>query len=142
VHQAGKLQFFGEHAALADARAFKAWIALLRQCEWVVCAERPFAGPQAVLAYLSRYTHRVAISNCRLIAVDERGVTFRRKDYRITDGAKGEPRRKMMTLGADEFMQRYFAARAAGWRPPDLALQTIGQRQPQGQPGTGALGKV
>jgi len=107
VHQAGKLQFFGEHAALADARAFKAWLAPLRQCEWVVYAKRPFAGPQAVLAYLSRYTHRVAISNSRLIALDERGVTFRWKDYRIKDGAKGKTRRKTMTLGADEFMRRF-----------------------------------
>lgn len=107
MHQAGKLQFFGEHAALADARAFKAWLTPLRQCEWVVYAKRPFAGPQAVLAYLSRYTHRVAISNSRLIAVDERGVTFRWKDYRIKDGAKGKTRRKTMTLGADEFMRRF-----------------------------------
>jgi len=107
VHQAGRLQFFGEHAALADATAFKAWLAPLRQCEWVVYAKRPFAGPQAVLAYLSRYTHRVAISNSRLIAMDERGVTFRWKDYRVKDGAKGKTRRKTMTLGADEFMRRF-----------------------------------
>jgi len=107
MHQAGKLQFFGEHAALADARAFKAWLAPLRQCEWVVYAKRPFAGPQAVLAYLSRYTHRVAISNSRLIAMDERGVTFRWKDYRVKDGAKGKTRHKTMTLGAQEFMRRF-----------------------------------
>ena len=74
VYQAGKLQFFGEHKTLADAKAFKAWLAPLRQCEWVVYAKRPFAGPQAVLAYLSRYTHRVAIANSRLLALDERGV--------------------------------------------------------------------
>jgi hypothetical protein len=107
VHQTGKLQFYGEHAALADARAFKAWLAPLRKCEWVVYAKRPFAGPQAVLAYLSRYTHRVAISNSRLIAMDERGVTFRWKDYRVKDGAKGKTRHKTMTLGADEFMRRF-----------------------------------
>jgi hypothetical protein len=81
VHQAGKLQFFGEHVALADAATFKAWLAPLRECEWVVYAKRPFAGPQAVLAYLSRYTHRVAISNSRLIATDDRSVTFRWKDF-------------------------------------------------------------
>ena len=63
-------------------RPSQAWLAPLRQCEWVVYAKRPFAGPEAVLAYLSRYTHRVAISNSRLLALDERGVTFRWKDYR------------------------------------------------------------
>jgi Putative transposase/Transposase zinc-binding domain len=103
VHQAGKLRFFGEHAALADAAAFKAWLAPMRQCEWVVYAKRPFAGPQAVLAYLSRYTHRVAISNSRLLAMDERGVTFRWKDYR----AKGKTRHKTMTLSPREFMRRF-----------------------------------
>ncbi len=107
VHQAGKLQFFGEHAALADAKAFQAWLAPLRKCEWVVYAKRPFAGPAAVLAYLSRYTHRVAISNSRLLAMDERGVTFKWKDYRVKDGAKGKTRHKTMTLGADEFMRRF-----------------------------------
>jgi hypothetical protein len=103
VHQAGKLQFFGEHAALTDAKAFKAWLAPLRQCEWVVYAKRPFAGPQAVLTYLSRYTHRVAISNSRLLAMDEHGVTFRWKDYR----AKGKTRYKPMTLTPEEFMRRF-----------------------------------
>lgn len=103
VHQAGKLQLFGEHAALADAQAFKAWLAPLRQCEWVVYAKRPFAGPQAVLAYLSRYTHRVAISNSRLLAMDERGVTFKWKDYRV----KGKQRYKPMTLSPEEFMRRF-----------------------------------
>jgi len=79
------------------------WIAPLGKCEWVVYAKRPFAGPAAVLAYLSRYTHRVAISNQRLVALDERGVTFRWKDYR----AKGRTRHKTMTLSADEFMRRF-----------------------------------
>ncbi len=82
---------------------FADWLAPLRKCEWVVYAKRPFAGPAAVLAYLSRYTHRVAISNQRLIALDERGVTFRWKDYR----AKGRPPIKTMTLAADEFMRRF-----------------------------------
>ncbi len=107
LHQTGKLQFFGDHAALADAKAFKAWLVPLRQCEWVVYAKRPFAGPKAVLAYLSRYTHRVAISNSRLLALDERGVTFRWKDYRVKDGAKGKTRHKAMTLTPEEFMRRF-----------------------------------
>ena len=75
----------------------------LKKCDWVVYAKRPFAGPEAVLAYLSRYTHRVAIANSRLIALDERGVTFRWKDYR----AKGKTRHKTMTLSTDEFMRRF-----------------------------------
>ena len=103
AHRGGRLQFFGEYAALADARAFAQWLAPLRECEWVVYAKRPFAGPAAVLAYLSRYTHRVAISNRRLLALDQRGVTFRWKDYRAT----GKTRHKTMTLGADEFMRRF-----------------------------------
>ena len=103
AHLGSRLQFFGEYAALADARAFAQWLAPLREVEWVVYAKRPFAGPAAVLAYLSRYTHRVAISNRRLLALDERGVTFRWKDYRAT----GRTRHKTMTLGADEFMRRF-----------------------------------
>jgi hypothetical protein len=103
LHRAGRLRFFGELAALTDAHVFAHWLAPLRKCEWVVYAKRPFAGPAAVLAYLSRYTHRVAISNSRLVAMDERGVTFRWKDYR----AKGRTRRKTMTLDADEFMRRF-----------------------------------
>jgi hypothetical protein len=103
LHDGGKLRFFGEHAALANAAAFKAWLAPLRKSEWVVYAKRPFAGPQAVLAYLSRYTHRVAISNSRLLAMDEHGVTFRCKDYR----AKGKMRHKAMTLSPQEFMRRF-----------------------------------
>jgi hypothetical protein len=103
LHRNGKLQFFGEHMALAEDRAFRQWLAPMRQCEWVVYAKRPFAGPAAVLAYLSRYTHRVAISNSRLLALDERGVTFRWKDYR----AKGKTRYKAMTLSPEEFMRRF-----------------------------------
>ena len=102
-HRAGRLRFFGQYAPLAQARAFADWLAPLRKCEWVVYAKRPFAGPAAVLAYLSRYTHRVAISNQRLVALDERGVTFRWKDYR----AKGGPPIKTMTLAAGEFMRRF-----------------------------------
>ena len=103
AHRAGKLQFFGEHQGLAEANPFADWLQPLRQCEWVVYAKRPFAGPEAVLAYLARYTHRVAISNSRLIALDERGVTFRWKDYR----RKGRVRYKTMTLATDEFMRRF-----------------------------------
>ncbi len=103
AHRAGRLQFFGEYAQLAEPTAFATWLAPLRQCEWVVYAKRPFAGPAAVLAYLSRYTHRVAISNRRLLALDERGVTFRWKDYR----AKGRTRHKTMTLEAEKFMHRF-----------------------------------
>lgn len=103
LHDGGELKFFGEHAQLADAMAFKAWLVPLRKVEWVVYAKRPFAGPQAVLAYLSRYTHRVAISNSRLLAMDECGVSFRWKDYR----AKGRTRYKAMTLSPQEFMRRF-----------------------------------
>jgi len=103
AHAAGQLRFFGEHAALADTDAFARWLRPLRQCEWVVYAKRPFAGPAAVLAYLARYTHRVAIANSRLVALDERGVTFKWKDYR----AKGKIRHKTMTLSVDEFIRRF-----------------------------------
>jgi hypothetical protein len=103
AHRAGQLKFFGEHIDLADIDVFADWLTPLRQCEWVVYAKRPFAGPEAVLAYLSRYTHRVAISNSRLVALDERGVTFRWKDYR----AEGRTRQKLMTLSSQEFMRRF-----------------------------------
>ena len=103
AHHGGQLRFFGQSAHLADAQLFAQWLAPLRKTEWVVYAKRPFAGPQAVLAYLSRYTHRVAISNSRLLAFDERGVTFRWKDYR----AKGRTRYKTMTLAPEEFMRRF-----------------------------------
>jgi hypothetical protein len=103
AHEAGRLQFFGEHARLLDQDAFAAYLAPLRKSEWVVYTKRPFAGPEAVLAYLSRYTHRVAIANSRLIALDERGVTFTWKDYR----EKGRDRQKLMTLAPDEFIRRF-----------------------------------
>jgi predicted RNA-binding Zn-ribbon protein involved in translation (DUF1610 family) len=103
AHAAGQLQFFGEYIHLTDVGAFADWLAPLRKCEWVVYAKRPFAGPEAVLAYLSRYTHRVAIANSRLLAMDERGITFRWKDYR----AKGRTRHKTMTLTTDEFIRRF-----------------------------------
>ena len=98
-----QLQFFGNHASLAQAQTFASYLAPLRRTEWVVYAKRPFGGPQAVLAYLSRYTHRVAISNRRLISADETGVTFRWKDYRI----EGPGRYKTMMLSTHEFIRRF-----------------------------------
>jgi hypothetical protein len=103
AHQAGQLQFFGTHVRLVDRDEFAAYLAPLRKVEWVVYAKRPFAGPESVLAYLSRYTHRVAIANSRLIAFDGKGVTFKWKDYR----AKGRSRQKLMTLATDEFIRRF-----------------------------------
>ena len=103
VHQAGRLSFFGNHAHLAGAQSFAAFLAPLRKTEWVVYAKRPFGGPEAVLAYLSRYTHRVAIANSRLIAFNRDSVTFRWKDYRV----EGRDRQKRMTLTTFEFIRRF-----------------------------------
>jgi len=103
AHHAGQLQFFGTHRHLADSKDFADYLAPLRQIDWVVYAKRPFAGPEAVLAYLARYTHRVAISNRRLIACDQRGVTFTWKDYR----ARRRDRYKTLTLAIDEFIRRF-----------------------------------
>jgi hypothetical protein len=103
AHRAGELQFFGNHAALTDARAFAAYLAPLRNSEWVVDSRRPFGGPKQVLRYLARYTHRVAISNRRLIALNEKAVTFKWKDYRI----EGRERYKVMTLPINEFIRRF-----------------------------------
>ncbi|MBM3553815.1 MAG: IS91 family transposase [Alphaproteobacteria bacterium] len=103
AHGAGRLQFFGAHAALAARDTFSAFLTPLRATEWVVYAKRPFGGPEAVLAYLARYTHRVAISNSRLIALDETSVTFKWKDYRID----GNARYKTMALDAHEFIRRF-----------------------------------
>ncbi len=103
AHQSNELRFFADHTDLADSRIFADWLKPLRKLEWVVYAKRPFAGPEAVLAYLSRYTHRVAIANSRLLALDENGVTFKWKDYR----EKGARRRKSMTLDTDEFIRRF-----------------------------------
>jgi Putative transposase/Transposase zinc-binding domain len=103
LYDAGRLAFFGSLAPLADRRAFLRHLSPVRSKRWVVYAKPPFAGPEAVLAYLSRYTHRVAISNRRLLAFDETGVTFRYKDYR-RDGAA---RQQVMTLGTDEFIRRF-----------------------------------
>jgi hypothetical protein len=107
AHAAGRLAFFNDLAPLAEPTAFEAHLAPLRRAEWVVYAKRPFGGPEAVLAYLARYTHRVAISNSRLISFDDRGVTFRWKDYRARDAATGKDWIKTMTLPAEEFLRRF-----------------------------------
>jgi hypothetical protein len=103
AYQAGRLQFFADQAALAQPAAFQTLLATLRNAEWVVYAKRPFGGPDSVLAYLSRYTHRTAIANSRLVAFDGGRVTFKWKDYR----AKADARYKLMTLDADEFIRRF-----------------------------------
>ena len=103
AHLQRRLQFYGQHIDLNDAKRFALFLDPLRQIDWVVYAKPPFAGPEAVLAYLSRYTHRVAISNQRLIAHDEHGVTFRWKDYR----RRGRARYQLMTVATDEFIRRF-----------------------------------
>lgn len=103
LHDAGRLSFFGSMAHLTDRRAFLRHLAPVRRKCWVVYAKAPFAGPEAVLAYLSRYTHRAAISNRRLIRFDEDGVTFRYKDYR----RPGAERQQVMTIATDEFIRRF-----------------------------------
>ena len=105
AHAAGKLLFYGAHAGLADPDAFATFLAPLRRCEWVVYSKKPFGGPEAVLAYLSRYTHRIAISNRRLVAADAHAVTFKYKDYRV----EGEGRFKTMTLATGEFIRRFLS---------------------------------
>ena len=103
AHTQDRLRFFGDHAALADRRAFKRFLAPLRNIDWVVYTKNPFGGPEQVLRYLSRYTHRVAISNRRLVSADDNGIAFRWKDYRID----GPDRWKTMTLSAHEFLRRF-----------------------------------
>ena len=103
LHDAGKLHFFGDHVDLIDKTVFDDFLEPLRKIDWVVYAKEPFAGPSAVLAYLSRYTHRVAISNSRLIRMDDHDVTFRVKDYRL----KGAGRHTTMTLATAEFIRRF-----------------------------------
>jgi hypothetical protein len=103
LHRAGELVFFGDLAELSEPQAFAAYLAPLRKIEWVVYAKPPFGGPEAVLAYLSRYTHRVAISNSRLINADANTVMFRWKDYRMKDG----DRQNVMCLSTSEFIRRF-----------------------------------
>jgi hypothetical protein len=101
--RAGELQFVGKHTRLVDPQAFAAYLRPLYDKKWVVYCKRPFGGPQEVLRYLARYTHRVAISNSRLLACDEKGVTFKWKDYRL----EGRERYKVMTLPVHEFIRRF-----------------------------------
>ena len=103
AHAAGRLRFFGEIEGLGRRQAFAAHLAPLKKKKWFVYAKPPFAGPEAVLAYLARYTHRVAISNSRLVGLDERSVSFRYKDYR----RDGRARFRTMTLAPDEFIRRF-----------------------------------
>jgi hypothetical protein len=98
-----RLEFFGPLVRFADKAAFLAYLAPLRKINWVVYAKDPFAGPEQVLRYLSRYTHRIAISNRRLVSADEKSVAFKYKDYRI----EGPARYKTMTLTSDEFIRRF-----------------------------------
>src|SRR6202045_4356968 len=120
AHAAGRLRFFGAIASLCRREAFAGHLAPLRRKNWFVYAKPPFSGPEAVLAYLARYTHRVAIANSRLVALDERGVTFRYKDYR----RNGQARYRTITLGADEFIRRFllhvlpkgFQPKSGSWR--------------------------
>jgi hypothetical protein len=151
AHNAGDLKFFRDHAALADPQAFAAYLAPLRRTEWVVYAKRPFGGPQAVLAYLSRYTHRVAIANSRLIACDRTGVSFRWKDYR----ANGRDRQKLMTLSTGEFIRRFlihvlpqgfhrirhYGLLASGTRADNIARarELLTVAKPEGQPTVAAV---
>ena len=129
-HKAGQLQFFSQYAHLAEPKAFARYLAPLRRRKWYVYAKRPFGGPEAVLTYLSRYTHRAAISNRRLIAFDENGVTFNYKDYR-TDG---QARYKVMTLTTSEFIRRFLQPRAAKGLPSHSLLRTSGQIFRRGKP--------
>jgi len=163
LHGAGKLGFFGDLADLADAAAFTTWLAPLRKTEWVVYAKPPFGGPEAVLAYLSRYTHPlpdsglrckprkgVAISNSRLIAADADTVAFRWKDYRIRNG----DRQKVMRLATDEFIRRFlmhvlpdgfhrirhYGLLANATRKANIAKirSLLGAEQPEQEPPAGA----
>ena len=103
AHAQGRLQFHNHLAGLADPHAFKRFLGPLRHINWIVYCKPPFGGPEAVLRYLARYTHRVAISNRWLVAADDGGVSFRWKDYRID----GPERWKTMTLSAGEFIRRF-----------------------------------
>jgi hypothetical protein len=136
AHARGRLSFFGELSHLADPARFQAHLAPLRRAEWVVYAKPPFGGPAAVLAYLARYTHRVAIANSRLVSMDDHAVRFRWKDYRTADPATGAVKIKTMALSPDEFIRRFllhvlptgfhrirhYGLLAKGPRAPDLGM--------------------
>lgn len=155
AHARGALSFFGDLVHLAEPAAFQAHLAPLRRAEWVVYAKPPFGGPAAVLAYLARYTHRVAITGSRLVSMDERAVRFRWKDYRTADPATGAVKIATMTLSPDEFIRRFllhvlpsgfhrirhYGLLAKGPRAPDLgrlramiALQTGEAAPPAPEP--------
>jgi hypothetical protein len=140
AHAHGRLSFFGDLARLADPEAFAANLAPLRRAEWVVYAKPPFGGPAAVLAYLARYTHRVAIANSRLVSLDDHAVRFRWKDYRTADPATGAVKIGTMALSPEEFIRRFllhvlpagfhrirhYGLLAKGPRAPDLhRLRTL-----------------
>ena len=127
AHNAGQLTFFNAHAGLADKKRFKRFLAPLRRIKWVVYCKAPFAGPKQVLRYLSRYTHRVAISNRRLVAADDAGVAFRWKDYRID----GPGRWKTMRLHPHEFIRRFLLHVLPKRLPPHPPLRALRQRQPR-----------
>ena len=129
LHDAGRLAFYGSMAHLADRRAFLRHLVPVRKKRWVVYAKPPFAGPETVLAYLSRYTHRVAISNSRLLRFDQTGVTFRYKDYR----RGGADRQQVMTLAADEFI-RCFLLHVL---PPQPFQRSFGSPEPWAAPPKG-----
>jgi hypothetical protein len=133
LHDAGKLAFFGKLTGLSDRRTFQRHLALVRKKRWVVYAKAPFAEPQAVLAYLSRYTHRVAISNSRLITFDGTAVTFRYKDYRRA----GTDRQQVMTLFADEFIRRFLLHTLPRGFHRIPALRSARRLCPQGLPSPG-----
>jgi Putative transposase/Transposase zinc-binding domain len=134
AHARDQLAFFGDLAKLADREAFAAHLAPRRRAEWVVYAKPPFGGPAAVLAYLARYTHRVAITGARLVSMDDHAVRFRWKDYRSADPATGAVKLKTMALNPDEFIRRFllhvlpsgfhrirhYGLLAKGPRAPDL----------------------
>ncbi len=103
AHGDGALSFFGNHASLSDIDVFRAFLKPLHRADWVVYAKRPFAGPDQVLSYLARYTHRVAIANSRLVAFEAGRVTFKWKDYR----REGQDRYGLMTLDSDDFIRRF-----------------------------------
>lgn len=102
AHAAGQLQFFQQWEYLRDGQAFGQYLAPLAKSKWVVYAKAPFGGPQHVLEYLGRYTHRVAISNRRLLKLEDGQVSFAWKDYRDT-----QQQHKVMTVSAEEFIRRF-----------------------------------
>src|ERR1700687_1754416 len=103
LHAAGTLSFFGDLAELTAPNRLRAYLAPVRSIEWVVYAKEPFAGPAQVLAYLARYTHRIAIANSRLVGLADNQVTFRWRDYR----ERGRDKTKLMQLSAGEFIRRF-----------------------------------